>query len=485
MKHKKSIILTLLAITLFSTSLTFNKINKINRVNAQTQEKTKAFPNIGTLIRIEVKDPGKTEYIEGETINYATVQIIAVGTESSKPLANEQLTFNPAIGTTLSTNNTQVQITYNNKSTTYPITVYSKITNQNPTDIEGWLYYFNANNDFTQRPTNNIKIDFIADTINEYRYQTFKDITITNTYAITHPTSSAGVYLYSDSTQHRGRLMYITKFNSYYQYDPTTKNQIITWLNQKGTFVKKITNPNDISTLNNQQWTFKPEYSLQSVTPFFNFETQINFTSNNENFTKLKWTGTLSYYNNETEKVIWNYYGFNHWTDDNTLINTENYKTITIQNFDTVITDEVERFFTILNLQIMGQFTLNYTPENTPITPPTEENPNPPGTNTGQEVIDLPGLMLQILAMPWYFISNAFDVTLFENTNYEINFSNIFKGMIAILALLFIVKLFTNGFNAIGNVANNTENRKNTKADTKLKKAKTEKIKNSNKESKK
>lgn len=57
------------------------------------------------------------------------------------------------------------------------------------------------------------------------------------------------------------------------------------------------------------------------------------------------------------------------------------------------------------------------------------------------EVIDLPGLMFQILGMPFAFISQAFNVTLFPNTPYQVNISNIFLTLIAILLFLWLIKL--------------------------------------------
>lgn len=67
------------------------------------------------------------------------------------------------------------------------------------------------------------------------------------------------------------------------------------------------------------------------------------------------------------------------------------------------------------------------------------------------EVIDIPGLMLYILSMPWTFISQAFNVTLFPNTPYQVNIANLFKGVLAIMSVLFIIKLLTHGFDALGN----------------------------------
>lgn len=79
------------------------------------------------------------------------------------------------------------------------------------------------------------------------------------------------------------------------------------------------------------------------------------------------------------------------------------------------------------------------------------------------EVIDLGGTMLMILSMPFDFISRAFDLTIFPNTPYQVNFSNLFKGIIALLTILLIIRLFTNGFSAIGSISNSASDRKWTK----------------------
>lgn len=60
------------------------------------------------------------------------------------------------------------------------------------------------------------------------------------------------------------------------------------------------------------------------------------------------------------------------------------------------------------------------------------------------EVIDLPGLLFNILTMPFAFISTAFNVTLFPGTPFQINLSNLFLTIMAILIFVFIVKLFIN-----------------------------------------
>lgn len=57
------------------------------------------------------------------------------------------------------------------------------------------------------------------------------------------------------------------------------------------------------------------------------------------------------------------------------------------------------------------------------------------------EVVDIPGLMFTILGMPFSFISQAFNLTLFEGTPYVVNISDIFLGFIAVALLLWVLKL--------------------------------------------
>lgn len=58
-----------------------------------------------------------------------------------------------------------------------------------------------------------------------------------------------------------------------------------------------------------------------------------------------------------------------------------------------------------------------------------------------QEVIDLPSLIFTILSMPFSFISQAFNLTLFPNTPYSIDIGNIFLALIGTLILIFVIGL--------------------------------------------
>ena len=58
------------------------------------------------------------------------------------------------------------------------------------------------------------------------------------------------------------------------------------------------------------------------------------------------------------------------------------------------------------------------------------------------EVIDIPGLMWEILTMPFSFVSQAFNLTLFPGTPYQINISNLFLSIIAVLVFVWLITFF-------------------------------------------
>ena len=68
------------------------------------------------------------------------------------------------------------------------------------------------------------------------------------------------------------------------------------------------------------------------------------------------------------------------------------------------------------------------------------------GTNiisTGDyEVIDIPGMMFSIIGMPFAFVSQAFNLTLFPGTPYQINIANLFLSIIAIFVFVWIIGIF-------------------------------------------
>lgn len=64
------------------------------------------------------------------------------------------------------------------------------------------------------------------------------------------------------------------------------------------------------------------------------------------------------------------------------------------------------------------------------------------GTPSTYEVVDIGGIMFDILTMPFAFVSRAFNMTLFPNTAYQVNISTLFLALFAALAFIFIIKKF-------------------------------------------
>ena len=58
------------------------------------------------------------------------------------------------------------------------------------------------------------------------------------------------------------------------------------------------------------------------------------------------------------------------------------------------------------------------------------------------EVVDIPGIMFTILGMPFSFIAQAFNLTLFPGTPYQINVANVLFALIVALIVIFIIRKF-------------------------------------------
>lgn len=58
------------------------------------------------------------------------------------------------------------------------------------------------------------------------------------------------------------------------------------------------------------------------------------------------------------------------------------------------------------------------------------------------EVVDIPGLMWEVVTMPFAFVSQAFNLTLFPGTPYQVNISNLFLSIIAIFVFVWLIQFF-------------------------------------------
>lgn len=233
-----------------------------------------------------------------------------------------------------------------------------------------------------------------------------------------------------------------------------TNIKAIAWL------TKNAIKYNTFDNLTNTKWVF-------DQTPYFGgtFNMQLEFTSSRKQFLNIK-SGTP-----ETTIIYTEYKGLNNPNEDLTVHESsmwirESYKTIIVSggNSATALTTQSR----LISNATAQQFT--------PI----------PGGGNGYDIEDgnftsLQDLILKILTLPFTFISQAFNITLWPNTAWEFNIGNFILAIIAIGAVLFIIKVFTSGFSVIGNYTfNRNQNRltksqiAKNKSETKLNKAKTE-----------
>lgn len=214
-------------------------------------------------------------------------------------------------------------------------------------------------------------------------------------------------------------------------------------------------------------------FFIQAITPYKTlYQNTMDFTATfkyNEQMALILQVATTLY---ETTENLNQYLNANNWTTLTAIQNMIN-QTMAIQNKTELISQTTQ--FRDGNLGVNeGQTTMNAT-----ITiDPTKtnfifgqlklttirqqeqimQNWTPTPTNKGvhisettlhsmiaqvptQEIVDIPGLMFTILGLPFSFISQAFDLTIFPGTPYQVNFANIFLGFIGIAMFLWILKV--------------------------------------------
>lgn len=64
-------------------------------------------------------------------------------------------------------------------------------------------------------------------------------------------------------------------------------------------------------------------------------------------------------------------------------------------------------------------------------------------TPNEEGIIDIPGLLWNILAMPFGFISTAFNLTIFPGTMYQLNIGHLLLILVNALIIIFVIKRFT------------------------------------------
>lgn len=210
-----------------------------------------------------------------------------------------------------------------------------------------------------------------------------------------------------------------------------------------------------------------------------NFETEINtYLTELNNITNTNYNedATIDVYGKRfiyTPNGWEQFEGYERWTytcifEDSIQLN--------IAANGVIISDPTEReawfnnFYEIIN----GQNVWNYQPRSTNFVAQrtTYFMSVDTGNSQSPEVIDIGGIMWDIIGMPFTFINQAFDVTLFPGTIYQFNIGNLFKGLIAILAVLFVVKLFTRGIDVLGAYTGSAQDNKFKRENQQMKREK-------------
>lgn len=149
-----------------------------------------------------------------------------------------------------------------------------------------------------------------------------------------------------------------------------------------------------------------------------------------------------------------------------------------VSNFGTISQSQHSEWYNKLYNKV-GYVSTNsgYAVASMPVTPPDIENGN---------FMSLTGFILNILTLPFTFLSQAFDLTLWANTPWAFNIKNAIFVVIGIMAFIFIIKLFTRGFDSLGKYTGSISKNKVNRSQAKLNKEKAKLVKQerSNKEGK-
>lgn len=298
----------------------------------------------------------------------------------------------------------------------------------------------------------NYSINFYS---NGFKYNTLKIGYYANT--ADNPTATQNAFMFNNSYNiyNNGTWQHERQWSRITITDGTdvTNYTLISWLYQNAQQMQFISNPI------NTKWTFENAISTISISDnFYN----IQFTTARKQSFYMRVgraTNTIDYAiksNNESSIYeVTNVY--------NTYWLNPNYQTIIITGTETIMNSGVSDMFLIISFLQSNANGTSYTPIPT--------NPDDYDIEDGN-FTSLQSMIFRILTLPFTFIAQAFNVTLWEGTAWEFNISNFILAIIAISAVLFIIKLFTSGLSILGNYTSSRAETKLTRSKTKLNKQK-------------
>ncbi|NLD79424.1 MAG: hypothetical protein GX641_03770 [Mollicutes bacterium] len=259
----------------------------------------------------------------------------------------------------------------------------------------------------------------------------------------------------------------INKANNYINIKETTYTQTIQ-INNSYNSIHKIQNYYDYNAIRYETSALIiTEITTYSGLTNNTIDYKISLLNNNHlNTYPLIYTDIIQYKtNNDLSEYInqTNYAILNNQLAIFTNI-TNNYSYTQTQNIDDIEIDESFKMTTNIQLNniwktymityvkwidtTLEELTITgYPIDNDLITMDTGEIFGSIYVGSGYEYVDIPNLMFTILTLPFSFITQAFNITLFPNTPYSINIGNLFLSIVAIILLMWLLQKIIGFFN--------------------------------------
>lgn len=222
--------------------------------------------------------------------------------------------------------------------------------------------------------------------------------------------------------------------------------------------IEETTNINNIGTysysFNDTGYIFKSlnlDSSYDCYIKFYNTDTQEYLKMTNiESFILTTNTDTMKIYNvylsdiySNSARLNYSFYSVYTPIVIYFYLNNELFNSI---NFQNVANQKYNKYFDIKDLNSNTKYNYKLVISSTLsssniVSKIFEGSFNTSSNAVYGDVIDLPGLMFNILAMPFAFYSQAFNLTLFSGTPYAINIGDVIMFIISLVILITIIKI--------------------------------------------
>lgn len=261
---------------------------------------------------------------------------------------------------------------------------------------------------------------WVEQTTNTYASYRTKTANIINTDSFKIDIRCVEVYAYDNRIPEEENVETDIYTVIYYECKNTDLNSAVVQIDST------FQNQYDIKTIENEYWIVEDLKELAGMNDFLNgqsYTTPEQYQTLVYQINNATDEGTLQErmtYNNVTDLMSLNYWVNNGTTSTNSAVIIHTY----IQYAYTQELPNNTPYEGFYNYPKNFTFKIHFT-----------------GDSSGAgQIVDIPGLMFTILGMPFAWFSQAFNLTIFPGTVYEINLSHIFIVIIASLLLIVLLK---------------------------------------------